>query len=236
MSKSKSLVIILIALISIVSCIGCNHKKKVDKSVQKVDNNTKSIEESETTATETTNPEENIEIVIDKNCTFITEEVANEIANEIKDIMTKAQENRNKLENFKVTFDNQKEENNTVMIDVTTEYDCTTIRKPEDDPVIIGMNSVVDELIKEEDKESARAIISGYIAEIKPLNSMERLPEYSKVRFNKDDNKNYELLTPEGLEENDPLYPMREYYEENCTEDWDKRKQLGRETLWRDLY
>ena len=67
---------------------------------------------------------------------------------------------------------------------------------------------------------------------MEPIDNKERLPEYLKVRFDKDDHAKYELLIPDALNTEDTLlYPMKEYFEDHYKENWNERVKLGRDTL-----
>jgi len=65
---------------------------------------------------------------------------------EVKEIMTDGQEGVYKLDNFTIAFSNQTKKDKDIFIDITVMADWKTIRKPEDSPVIIGMNEVVKEI------------------------------------------------------------------------------------------
>ena len=53
---------------------------------------------------ELTASENTVDIVIGENCTFLSDEVANNISNEIKEIMTTTQEGVYRLESFTIGF------------------------------------------------------------------------------------------------------------------------------------
>lgn len=215
MKKFNVLKILLPCLCIAFVCIGCSNKKQ-DKEID----------------LQTTTEETDTDIEIVNECESLTPDKANAIAKEIREIMIDTQQVANRLENFSMKFENEKKEDGKIIIDITVEVDWTTIRKPEDNPIIIGMIQVVEELKTEEEKEKARVIISGFLAEMEPdYNKTERLPDYLKVRFEDETDLNYELLYPEVLDGKTTLYPMKEYYEENFKENREERIQLGRETL-----
>lgn len=216
MKKFKILKILLACFCITFVCIGCSNKKQ----------------DKETDLPATTTEEVDTDIDIVNECESLTPDKANAIVKEIREIMIDTQQVANRLENFSMKFENEKKEDGKIIIDITVEADWTTIRKPEDNPIIIGMNQVVEELKTEEEKEKAKVIISGFLAEMEPdYNKTERLPEYLKVRFENEEDSNYELLYPEVLDGKTTLYPMKEYYEENFKENREERIQLGRETL-----
>ena len=177
----------------------------------------------------------NPDIISDFTCSELTDDMAAKIGNEVKEIMIDGQEGAYKLDNFTIAFSNQTKKDKDIFIDITVMADWKTIRKPEDSPVIIGMNEVAKELKTKEEIDKAKEIISGYIAEMNPYNKMERLPDYFKLRFIKGNTNKYELLFPERIEGKTTLYPLKEYYNKNFKENREERMKLGRETLLRDL-
>ena len=177
----------------------------------------------------------NPDIINDFTCSELTDDMAAKIGNEVKEIMIDGQEGAYKLDNFTIAFSNQTKKDKDIFIDITVMADWKTIRKPEDSPVIIGMNEVAKELKTKEEIDKAKEIISGYIAEMNPYNKMERLPDYFKLRFIKGNTNKYELLFPERIGGKTTLYPLKEYYNKNFKENREERMKLGRETLLRDL-
>ncbi len=131
---------------------------------------------------------------------------------------------------------NERQKEGKTVIDVTVEVDWTTIRKPEENPVIIGMNEVVESLKTEEEKKKAKVIISGFLAEMEgEYNITERLPHYFRVIFEDRSDLNYEIFCMQSIKEDTILYPMREYYEKNYKENREERIKLGRETLLENM-
>ena len=177
----------------------------------------------------------NPDIINDFTCSELTDDMAAKIGNEVKEIMIDGQEWAYKLDNFTIAFSNQTKKDKDIFIDITVMADWKTIRKPEDSPVIIGMNEVAKELKTKEEIDKAKEIISGYIAEMNPYNKMERLPDYFKLRFIKGNTNKYELLFPERIGGKTTLYPLKEYYNKNFKKNKEERMKLCRETLLRDL-
>lgn len=184
----------------------------------------------------TSKEETDNDIKIENECENLTSGKANAIAKEIKEIMIETQKDINVLENFSVKFSNERPKEEKTVIDVTVEADWTTIRKPEDNPVIIGMNEVVESLKTEEEKKKAKVIISGFLAEMEgEYNKTERLPDYFRVTFKDKSDLNYEIFCMQSIKEDTILYPMREYYEKNYKENREERIKLGRETLLENM-
>lgn len=235
MQKYKRLIVLMMTLL-VFFIAGCN------KAEEKSDNlkNRSSAAISATEASKSIQvkhesyTQDNPDIICDFTCSALTDDMAAKIGNEVKEIMIDGQEGAYKLDNFTIAFSNQTKKDKGIFIDITVMADWKTIRKPEDSPVIIGMNEVVKELKTKEEIDKAKGIISGYIAEMNPYNKLERLPDYFKVRFIKGNTNKYELLFPERIGKT-TLYPLKEYYNKNFKENREERMKLGRETLLRDL-
>lgn len=235
MQKYKRLIVLLMTLL-VFFIAGCN------KAEEKSDNlkNRSSAAISATEASKSIQvknesyTQDNPDIISDFTCSALTDDMAVKLGNEVKEIMTDGQEGAYKLDNFTIAFSNQTKKDKDIFFDITVMADWKTIRKPEDSPVIIGMNEVVNELKTKEEIDKAKGIISGYIAEMNPYNKLERLPDYFKVRFIKGNTNKYELLYPERIGKT-TLYPLKEYYNKNFKENREERMKLGRETLLRDL-
>jgi lipoprotein len=235
MQKYKRLIVLMMTLL-VFFIAGCN------KAEEKSDNlkNRSSAAISATEASKSIQvknesyTQDNPDIISDFTCSALTDDMAVKLGNEVKEIMTDGQEGAYKLDNFTIAFSNQTKKDKDIFIDITVMADWKTIRKPEDSPVIIGMNEAVKELKTKEEIDKANGIISGYIAEMNPYNKMERLPDYFKVRFIKGNTNKYELLFPERIGKT-TLYPLKEYYNKNFKENREERMKLGRETLLRDL-
>lgn len=237
MQKYQHLFVLTIVLLTLLFT-GCNHNQTEQKDNGSNNNSSKEndhIKDSgNTSEMNEQNKEEEPDIIIDFTCSILEEEVATKIGNEIKEIITSAQEGVYKLSDFTIAFSNQTKKGNDLLIDITVESDWKTIRRPEDSPIIIGMNHVVKELKTKEEIEVAKSMISGYIAELSPYNEIERIPEYFKVRFREGQSDKYELLYPEVMGKT-TLYPLKEYYYNHFKENREERIEMGRETLLRDI-
>lgn len=237
MEKYKSSFVLTIILLTLL-LTGCNHNQTEQKDNGSNNNSSKENDHIEDfdniSEMNEQNKKEEPDIIIDFTCSILGEEVATKIGNEIKEIITSAQEGVYKLENFTIAFSNQTKKGHDFLIDITVESDWKTIRKPEDSPTIIGMNRVVKELKSKEEIEVAKSMISGYIVELSPYNEIQRIPEYFKVRFIDGQSDKYELLYPEVMGKT-TLHPLKEYYHNHFKEKWEESIEMGRETLLRDL-
>lgn len=236
MQKYKRLIVLMMTLL-VFFITGCNKaEKKSDNLKNKISAAISATEASKgIQAKSESYTQDNPDIINDFTCSELTDDMAAKIGNEVKEIMIDGQEWAYKLDNFTIAFSNQTKKDKDIFIDITVMADWKTIRKPEDSPVIIGMNEAVKELKTKEEIDKANGIISGYIAEMNPYNKMERLPDYFKVRFIKGNLDKYELLFPERIGGKTTLYPLKEYYNKNFKENREERMKLGRETLLRDL-
>lgn len=206
MKDNKKYKLLAVSICIILFCIGCSNNKR------------------------------NEDITIENKCENLTSEKANAIANEIREVMLKTWKEVNRIENFLFIYSNEKQEDGKTIIDITVEADWTTFRKPEENPIIIGMNEVVEELKTQEEKEKAKTIISGFTSEMSTnYNETERLPTNLKVKYKIKDYIDYELFYPEVKDGITTLYPMEEYFDKNYKENAEERKKLGRETLLEEL-
>lgn len=211
MKKKKYIGVIIIFFCISIFCISCG-KENIEKDSK----------------TETSNDD----IKIENNCKKLTTEKAREIAEEIREITTETQKDIYSLDNFFIKFENEKEVEGKLMVDITAESDWTIIRKPEENPIIIGMREAQSSLKTEKEKEKAEVFISGFLAEMQEEydKKTERIPEYLKIRLDSE-SESYELLFPEVLNGETTLYSMKEYYDKNYKENRKEKIELGRNTL-----
>ena len=181
----------------------------------------------------------NDNIIIENTSNKLSENEAVKYAKDIQKIMMETYKGINSLENFKFIFEDGKNG-----IDVTVESDWTTIRKPEENPILLGMKEEVEKLKDEKEKKMAEELVEGFLKEFEgEYQTTQRIEE--KLILEKRDSKEgeYEVFYPEEINGKITLYPMKEYYDENFKEDFEQRKELGRTTLLerlgleeRDLY
>ncbi|HIS62738.1 MAG TPA: hypothetical protein IAC14_10960 [Candidatus Scybalomonas excrementigallinarum] len=169
----------------------------------------------------------NDNIIIENTSNKLSENEAVKYAKDIQKIMMETYKGINSLENFKFIFEDGKNG-----IDVTVESDWTTIRKPEENPILLGMKEEVEKLKDEKEKKMAEELVEGFLKEFEgEYQTTQRIEE--KLILEKRDSKEgeYEVFYPEEINGKITLYPMKEYYDENFKEDFEQRKELGRTTL-----
>ena len=146
MQKYKKLFVLMMTLL-VFLITGCN--KAEEKSDNLKNKSSAAISTTEASksiqAKSESYTQENPDIINDFTCSELTDDMAAKIGNEVKEIMTDGQKGTHKLDNFTIAFSNQTKKDKDIFIDITVMADWKTIRKPEDSPVIIGMNEVVRE-------------------------------------------------------------------------------------------
>ena len=169
----------------------------------------------------------NDNIIIENTSNKLSENEAVKYAKDIQKIMVETYKGINSLENFKFIFEDGKNG-----IDITVESDWTTIRKPEENPILLGMKEEVEKLKDATKKKMAEDFIEDFRKEFEgEYQTTQRIEE--KLILEKRDSKEgeYEVFYPEEINGKITLYPMKEYYDENFKEDFEQRKELGRTTL-----
>ena len=165
--------------------------------------------------------------IVENTRNQLSEKEAVKYAKDIQKIMVETYKGINSLENFKFIFEDGKNG-----IDITVESDWTTIRKPEENPILLGMKEEVEKLKDASKKKMAEDFIEDFRKEFEgEYQTTQRIEE--KLILEKRDSKEgeYEVFYPEEINGKITLYPMKEYYDENFKEDFEQRKELGRTTL-----
>lgn len=165
--------------------------------------------------------------IVENTSNQLSEKEAVKYAKDIQKIMVETYKGINSLENFKFIFEDGKNG-----IDITVESDWTTIRKPEENPILLGMKEEVEKLKDVTKKKMAEDFIEDFRKEFEgEYQTTQRIEE--KLILEKRDSKEgeYEVFYPEEINGKITLYPMKEYYDENFKEDFEQRKELGRTTL-----
>ena len=97
-------------------------------------------------------------------------DVAENIAEDIAELIGKAWENVYEPDNFKFTFYKVESESGEELFRVSVEMDRIMVREPEDSPVIIGMKKAQSELTYEAERTYAQTMIDSMLAQIKQEN------------------------------------------------------------------
>ena len=180
------------------------------------------------------NKNETEDIIVNNNSEKLTKKQAKKYAKTIQDIMIETQKGIYSIEDFELTFQDGDGE-----IDVTVESDWIMTRKPEENPVLLGMEEEMEKLEDEQEKEVAQKVIEGFKKELEgdyQENKTKHKVEETLKLIQKDTEKGeYDIFYPEQVDGKITLYPMKEYYDQNYKEDPEQRKELGRKTLLENL-
>lgn len=143
-----------------------------------------------------------------------------------------------KLDNFAIEFENEKNEENKVLVDVNVDFDMTLIRHPENSPLIKGMKKALSEINNDKEKEIALKTIDGFLKEI--------IPEYNKTNRNmfnlrmeledgSKSNLKYKLFYLLENAGQVAMHPAKEYFEENFKEDANEKEKMGFDLVKEEL-
>lgn len=168
-------------------------------------------------------------ILLSEECKDLEIKIANMIAEDIRDVILTSQAEIYKIDNFTFLFSSKEEKNKDISFCIAVTADWTMIRKPIDNPIIIGMYKAYNEFDNEKEKEIAHEIINGFLAEMKPDYMQSEIVTYEVVAmFDETDSMHYELYYPivNGEEEN--LIPLKEYF---IVEDRSEKIELGKNTI-----
>ena len=170
---------------------------------------------------------------IENKCEHLLKEKANAISEKIKEISADTwEQSGNVLENYRFQFTNETIKEGKYYIEGTVIYDWTNERAPEENTVIIGMREVQRGLKTEEEKAKAEEIIDDFLVEFDAnYHVTEEIPAFFIVMFENPKDLNFELYYLEKIGEEEKLYPLEQYYEENYKENYEQKIQLGKDTL-----
>ena len=137
----------------------------------------------------------------------LSEDVAEDIAEEIAELMGKAWKEKYQLENFQFTFSwlsSGQEEN---LFRVSVEVDKTSLREPENHPLIAGMKKAQSELTYEAERDYAQRMIDSMLAQLKQETKV-RICEPA-IFVTLDERNHYELYYGDA-----DWTPLKEYYKQ----------------------
>lgn len=100
---------------------------------------------------------------IQKDCTEITEEMAEEIYQKVLGLEQELYAGRMTVENSRIVFLNEETAGAEITVRAVFETDLTSIRKPEDDPMIVGMCEARDTLTTAQERKAAEEYIEGWL-------------------------------------------------------------------------
>lgn len=137
----------------------------------------------------------------------LSEDVAEDIAEDIAELMEKAWKEKYQLENFRFIFSwlsSGQEEN---LLRVSVEVDKTSLREPENHPLIAGMKKAQSELTYEAERDYAQRMIDSMLAQLKQEVKV-RICEPA-IFVTLDERNHYELYYG-----NADRTPLKEYYKQ----------------------
>lgn len=121
MKKNKHSFVLTIILFAFLFA-GCNPNQTEQKKNDSNHNSSKETaynkDSNKVSAMNESNTDEEPDIIIDYTCSILEEEVAAKIGNEIKEIITSAQEGVYQLSNFTIAFSNQTKKGSDLLIDI----------------------------------------------------------------------------------------------------------------------
>lgn len=172
-------------------------------------------------------------ITIGNFCENLSEDVARQIYGDIQNIMKETYEDRERLENYSVYFQNQLETDGRYQLELLVGVDWTTIRDPKEHPLILGMEEALETLASDEEKQIGRAYINGWLAELMPeFQVTERIPVFLRAYASKPDMSDYELYCNIYTESGEETWvPMKDYYLEHYKENPEEKRQAGWDLL-----
>lgn len=110
---------------------------------------------------------------------------AENFSKEIKDIFYKNWGKANKMENYKMKFYNEREEDGKLKVDVRVWCDWTNTQKSEERPFIIGMKQELKKLKGKKLKKTGKKIIHGFNLEYSAFYMVtDRYNEDLEIHFN----------------------------------------------------
>lgn len=128
---------------------------------------------------------------IELNGAELSKKTAEHIAEEIAELMQDSTEGISNLENFSFAFYELESEQENRVFRVSVEADSTSLREPEDSPLIQGMLKAQSEFSYEEERNYIQTIIDAFLKDMK-ASAKERICEPAIV-VTIDEADNYEL-------------------------------------------
>lgn len=169
---------------------------------------------------------------IQEDCTEITEGMAEEIYQKVLGLEQELYAGREAVENSRIVFLNEETAGAEITVRAVFETDLTGIRKPEDDPMIVGMCEARDTLATEQERKAAEEYIEGWLLELRPqYQKTERVPMDIMIKLAKENRKEYRLYYPLREASKETLVPLEQYALENWKEDEEAKRQMGRDRL-----
>ncbi|RXZ78570.1 hypothetical protein EBB07_26315 [Paenibacillaceae bacterium] len=173
------------------------------------------------------------------NESSLTTEQANIVFRAVQELLLSTYPREtDKLDNISIHFTNEQTDNNVSILDVNVEADMTSIRKPEDSPLIAGMQKALSEANNDVEKKAGKQLIDGHLKEMAPyFNKTGRALFPLRLTFENGDKSDfkYELFYLLSISEQVTIYPAKTYFEEHFKEDSVEKEQMGYEMMKEEL-
>lgn len=164
----------------------------------------------------------------------LEEELAQEIATSIKEVIVSSKEGIYVVDNFSFLYHTDPQDiwlNDGVItqmeIHVSADYELS--RKPADSPLIQGMYDAKNELQTEEEKERAQSVIDMHCSILEEEGKKQRLEYIFECVFDEDDG--YEVTYFYMKDGEGVWIPITEFFSPENTE---KMRRAGYELFWLD--
>ncbi len=218
---------VIVFLCCINVCSGCNSNKTevIQKKPQAADVSGKRAEFNADG------------IFIINKTTSLNDSDVEKFSKEIEDLFYKNWGNSNKIENFKMKFYNEREEDGKLKTDVHVCCDWTNTQKPEDMPFIIGMEQELKKLKDKKLKKTGKKIIQGFKLEYNGIYMVtDKYNEDLEIHFNTNKTSDgYEILCYKYKNENESELCPFDKYKESDTEMIKKGRRVFKQYLQDEL-
>lgn len=173
-------------------------------------------------------------IDIQKSSKRISNSMANEVFEDVKKQISASHEAYGKCENYKFVISSEREKKDgRIWEKLWIYYDLIPVRKPEEDPLIIGMREARDTLSDKKQIVRADQYIDDWLAELKGnRQQQEEEPdmEYQVFLAWSPDGENYTLYYDTQVDGHHMQIPFDEYLKQH-TEDYEREKEKGKAYL-----
>lgn len=169
-------------------------------------------------------------VLLSDECKDIEINMANKIAKDIQNVISTSQAGIYEIDNFMYFFDKEERKDESISFRINVTADWIMVRKPIDNPIIIGMYQACNEFDNEKEKNVAQDIIDGFLAEMQPEYKLLETVTYEVVVvLNETSSGHYELYYPIVKEQEETLILLNEYF---VVEDRNEKIELGKNTIF----
>jgi len=193
-------------------------------------------EPQDTVQKETTEETKNDHIKLESE--YLTIQQADKVFKDIKETLESTYNGIKTLDNLSIEFTNEKVDGDKVSIDVNLNEYWTQFRKPEEHPLIIGMNKALSEVKTEKEKEVGQKMIEGHLLEMNPYYNKSVFSNmFLRMEFDKESKEKfkYNLYFLSEVAGIITAYPWKEYIDEHFKEDSEAKEKMGYEMMKKEL-